>query len=124
MSADFETIILDEVPERVWSNTSARFVSSAPTKERGASEYRLRVRVEDAGTEVVSVCMPGRSALKLTEVTPPEVLSAAARMGHEPAKIQRRLLQEGLQPQELFSASLGTRTYRVWIDENPAQGGH
>ena len=122
VAVDFETLVLEEVPDSLWADARARLTSSAPTEERGASEFYLRVRVEDAGREIVSVCMPGRSALKLTEVTPPEVLSAAAGMGHEPTKIQRRLVQEGLRAQELFAASIGTRTYRVWIDESPGQG--
>jgi predicted unusual protein kinase regulating ubiquinone biosynthesis (AarF/ABC1/UbiB family) len=88
---------------------------AAPARARGEAQY-LRVRVMERGVQKVAVAVPARQVARLSELMPPEVLSATRARGIDADAIGRRAEVSGFVPQELFTLELPDKTYRVWLE--------
>lgn len=76
----------------------------------------LRVRVEDAGREVVSVTLPAAEVAHLREQIPHDVCDRIDAKGVDLDARVAQILAHGIVPQEVFELADGARRFRVWLD--------
>ena len=75
----------------------------------------LRVLVKEGTEEIVDLTLPARAIEDLDELLPDNVAQKCADDGIDLAAIKKQAIASGGLPQELFSADLGLRHYRVWL---------
>jgi hypothetical protein len=75
----------------------------------------LRVCVTDGGSEVVDLTLPARAVEDLESLVPDAVMQKCRIDGIDLRAISERVVLEGGAAQELFSACIGPRQYRVWL---------
>ncbi len=81
----------------------------------GLAKY-LKVRVTEAGHQVVALTMPAGQVTELAEQMPDHVMDKLAEQKICVASMIDRVCKTGLVPQELFSLESGKRSYRVWLE--------
>jgi predicted unusual protein kinase regulating ubiquinone biosynthesis (AarF/ABC1/UbiB family) len=75
----------------------------------------LRVSVTEGGEEIVDLSLPARAIEDLEDLLPETVAAKCATDGIDLIAIKTKAIAAQGVPQELFSASLGQRHYRVWL---------
>lgn len=78
------------------------------------SQY-LRVLVKEGTEEIVDLTLPARAIEDLDELLPDNVAQKCTADGIDLVAIKKQAISSGGLPQELFSADLGLRHYRVWL---------
>jgi hypothetical protein len=91
---------------------------SAVTGHQGVQEVRtkLKIKVREAHSVVVSLEMPGHLAAQLEDVMPEHVLAALPKLGISLAEIKARVEMSQFSPQVLFHMEASGRTYRIWLE--------
>lgn len=76
----------------------------------------LKVSVLENGEELVALAMPARALEDLEDLLPDHVRAKCADDGIDLVAIKTSALASGGTAQELFAASHGLRTYKVWLE--------
>ncbi len=75
----------------------------------------LRVSVREGKEEIVDLTLPARAVEDLEDLLPDNVAQKCTEDGIDLVAIKKKAIASEGRPQELFSASLGPRHYRVWL---------
>lgn len=82
-----------------------------------AGARRLSVRITENGVSTVSLDLPAEAATDLASIIPKPVMAEIqTALDIDLSGLTRRLQQEGISPQELFSLDNGHKQCRVWLE--------
>ncbi len=91
-------------------------IDSGESKTQVGMAKNLMVRVNEGSETIVELTLPAGALSDLEGLLPDQVLQRCAQDGIRLDVIRKKALDSGSVPQELFAASLGRRSYKVWLE--------